>query len=118
MTFRPTPRTVIYASALFGFLFLTSGLYAQAVVVAEVEGTVADPSAKFIAGAQVTLTETETKAAHGTVTDNQGHYDVSNLPPGPYSLEVKSPGFKAYVQTGIILEVAHNIAINVSLTVG
>src|ERR1700691_2549673 len=118
MTFNTTPRIALYASTLFYFLFLTTGLHAQAVAVAEVEGTVNDPSAKFIVGAQVTLTNTNTKAAHPTVTDAQGHYSISNLAPGPYALEVKVPGFKDYRQTGITLEVAHNIAINVSMTVG
>src|SRR5580692_9211564 len=107
MTFRPTHRTIIHASAFFCFLFLTSGLFAQAVAVAEVDGIVSDPSAKFIVGAQVTLTGAETKAAHDTVTDSEGRYHITNLPPGPYVLDVKSPGFKDYRQSGIVLEVAH-----------
>ena len=93
-------------------------LHAQAVAVAEVSGVISDPSGKFIVGAQVTLTDTDTKSAHPTVTEGDGHYIVSNLAPGPYSLEVRAPGFKDYRQTGIILEVAHNISINVAMTVG
>ena len=117
--YRSSIRTLgLLVSTLLLLLSLTAGLHAQAVAVAEVEGTVNDPSAKFIVGAQVTLTDADTKAAHATVTDGEGHYIVSNLPPGPYALEVKSPGFKDYRQSGIILEVAHNIAINVSMTVG
>jgi len=106
------------AATLFCLLSMTTGLYAQAVAVAEVSGTVTDPSAKSIVGAAVTLTDKDTKSAHATVTENDGHYIISNLAPGPYSLEVKAPGFKDYRQTGIILEVAQNIAINVAMTIG
>ncbi len=115
---RPMRKLVISACAVIGSLFLASGLYAQAVAVAQVEGTVNDPSAKYIVGASVTLTDTDTKAAHATVTDSDGHYVLSNLPPGPYVLEAKAAGFKDYRQSGIILEVAHNITANVAMTVG
>jgi len=108
----------LLASTLFCLLFAANGLYAQAVAVAEVSGEVTDPTAKVIAGAQITITDTDTKSAHAATTDAGGHYVVSNLPPGPYSLDVKAPGFKDYRQSGITLEVAHNIAINVAMTVG
>ncbi len=106
------------AGVLVSSLLLTAGLYAQAVAVSEVSGTVSDPSAKYIVGAQVTMTNRDTKSVHATVTGNDGHYVISNLSPGPYSLDVKAPGFKDYRQSGIILEVAHNIAVNVAMTVG
>jgi hypothetical protein len=40
------------------------------------------------------------------VTDGAGIYVVSALQPGPYEIEVESPGFKRDVCGGIILEVA------------
>src|SRR5579863_5684789 len=98
--------------------FAPTGLHAQAVAVAEVEGVVTDSSGKVIPGVPVTLTQTETQTPHNGVTDGQGHYAIGNLPPGPYTLEVKSPGFKDYRQTGIILEVGHTGEINVALSVG
>jgi len=118
MTFCPAPRRRIQIFTLICLLSLTPGLYAQAVAVAEVDGIVTDPSAGFVVGAQVTMTDADTKAIHATVTDSGGHYLISNLPPGPYALEAKAPGFKDYRQSGIILEVAHNISVNVTLTVG
>ena len=101
-----------------GVLCLSGGLYAQAVAVAQAEGTVTDPTAKFIVGAQITMTDTDTRALHATASEADGHYVIANLPPGPYTLEAKAPGFKDYRQSGIILEVAHNISINVQMTVG
>ena len=117
MTFRPAHRHFRILTLLW-VLPITPALYAQAVAVAEVDGIVTDPSAASIVGAQVTTTDSDTKAIHATVTDSGGHYLISNLPPGPYVLEVKATGFKDYRQNGIILEVAHNISVNVGPTVG
>jgi hypothetical protein len=55
---------------------------------------------------------------HTTVTDDQGHYSLPNLPVGPYRLEVRTPGFKDYVQTGIVLVVNNNIQMNVTMQIG
>ena len=44
--------------------------------------------------------------------------EVTSLPVGPYRLEVSRPGFTTYVQTGIVLQVASNPTIDVSLKVG
>ena len=96
----------------------SSGLHAQAVAVAEVDGIISDSSGKVIPGVPVTLTQTDTRTPHNGVTDAQGRFQVGNLPPGPYTFEVKSPGFKDYRQTGIILEVGRTSEINVSLSVG
>ncbi len=109
------PRKV----ALAGFLAIFAGLaHGQAVAVAEVEGTVSDTSGKVMVNVQVTMIQTETQATRTTVTDVQGHFDIPNLAPGPYILDVKAPGFKDYRQTGIVLQVGQTIALNVALTVG
>ncbi|HVW11113.1 MAG TPA: carboxypeptidase regulatory-like domain-containing protein [Bryobacteraceae bacterium] len=106
------------AGLMAAMLLVSTGLYGQAVAVSEVSGAVTDPSGKLIPGANVTMTEDTTKTPHATQTDSDGHYVISNLPPGPYTLDVKSPGFKDYKQAGIVLEVAHNIGINVAMSVG
>src|SRR5262249_49775380 len=50
--------------------------------------------------------------------DSTGRYALTNLPIGNYMLEVSSSGFKTYVQRGIILQVANNIDIPVTLQIG
>jgi hypothetical protein len=104
--------------ALACFLFMAAGLHAQAVAVAEVDGVVSDSSGKVIPNVPVILIQKETDARHSGVTDAQGHFAIGNLPPGPYVLDVKSPGFKDYRQTGIVLEVGHTTEINMTLSVG
>jgi hypothetical protein len=93
-------------------------LKAQAVAVAQVTGSVADSSGAAIAGAQVTMTETDKQLSRSTTTDANGSYVLPNLPVGPYSLEVKANGFKDYVQTGIVLVVNNNIQLNATLELG
>ena len=39
------------------------------------------------------------------VTDESGAYALTNLPTGPYRLEVTLAGFRTYQQTGIVLQV-------------
>src|SRR5579875_2272069 len=68
--------------------------------------------------AQVSITETDKSATRTTTTDAGGLYVFAELPVGPYRLEVKAPGFKDYVQSGIVLVVNNNIRINVAMQVG
>src|SRR5258708_184625 len=92
---------------------------AQTVAVSEVTGYVTDPMGHPIAGAQVTMTETEQNQIHTTTTDPQGgRYSFPNLAVGTYNLTVSSKGFKQYVQSHIILQVASNIGIDVKLEIG
>src|SRR5947209_381963 len=90
----------------------------QAVAVAEVSGTISDPSGGSLPTAQVIMTETDKQLSRTTVADASGHYVLTNLPVGPYRLEVKANGFKDYQQTGIVLQVNNNIQINVTMQVG
>ncbi len=99
-------------------LFLPSHMTGQTVAVAQVDGSVTDPSGSSIPKARVIMTETDKDVAHETVTDRFGNYTLPNLPVGPYRLEVKSPGFKDYIETGLVLIVNNNIQVNVHLEIG
>jgi hypothetical protein len=101
-----------------GFLLTASHVSAQAVAIAEVGGYVVDPAGAAVAGAQVKITEVDKQQVHQTITDTQGHYAFPNLPIGPYQLEVSSQGFKNYVQTGITLQVANDVQLNVTMQLG
>jgi hypothetical protein len=95
-----------------------SSAWPQAVAVAEVSGTITDPSGGALPTAQVIMTETDKRQVRTTLTDNSGHYVLTALPVGPYQLEVKANGFKDYIQSGIVLQVNNNIQVNVTMQVG
>src|SRR5262245_36444738 len=91
-------------------------LWAQAT--AQISGAVKDQSGAVLPGVEVTATQTETGIARSAVTNETGSYVLSNLAVGPYRLEAALPGFRTYVQTGIVLQVNSSPAINVVLEVG
>src|SRR5579863_6660292 len=107
----------IFVLALLSALVCIS-LYAQSQASSQIQGTVLDSSGSAVPGAEVKVTQTATGAVRTVNTGVDGAYVLSNLPIGPYRLEVSKPGFSNYVQTGIILQVATNPTIDVALKVG
>jgi len=95
-----------------------SAAHAQAVAIAEITGSVADQSGSALVNAQVRATEVEKQIVRSTVTDQTGRYVLSNLPVGPYKLEVQASGFKDYLQSGIILQVGQSATLNIVMQVG
>src|SRR5438477_10452345 len=102
---------------LLTLLAITNGsLWAQAT--AQVAGTVRDQSGAVLPGVEVTATQTDTAVMRTAITNETGSYVLSNLPIGPYRMEAALPGFRTFVQTGIVLEVNASPAINPVLQVG
>ncbi len=100
------------------FAVTSTVVWAQAVSTSQIKGTVTDASGLSVAGAEVKVTQTATGLTRSVATGPDGGYVFSNLPIGPYRLEVSKEGFTKYVQTGIVLEVNSNPTIDASLKVG
>jgi hypothetical protein len=105
-------------SRVFTFIFLLccSNLWAQST--ARIHGTVQDSSGAVIPGATVSATQTETAVSRSTTSGADGAYILPSLPLGPYQLQVAKDGFATTVQTGIVLQVGSDPAINIILQVG
>jgi len=106
--------------AQIAFLGFSLGIlgWAQAISTSQISGAVTDSSGLAVPGAQVKATQTDTGAVRTVATGADGSYVLPTLPVGPYSLEVTKEGFAKYVQTGIVLQVASNPTIPVTLKVG
>jgi hypothetical protein len=81
-------------------------------------GNVSDPSGGVIAGAAVTVTNTQTGLTRTMTTDNAGGYSVPTLPPGEYSVRASASGFKSSEHQNILVEVGANVRIDLALEVG
>src|SRR5437879_1480710 len=91
-------------------------LWGQAT--AQINGTVTDQSGAVLPGVEVTVTQIETQTRRNAVTNETGSYVFPNLAIGPYRLEAELPGFRTFVQTGIVLQVGSSPVINPVLEVG
>src|SRR5512145_2287816 len=87
-------------------LLLITGVASAQLSTAQLSGRVTDESGAVLPGVTVTVTQTDTGFTRNDVTDGNGSYVLSNLPLGPYRLDVSLQGFRTYVQTGIVLQVA------------
>src|SRR5437879_9163611 len=110
------PILTAFFIGLFGAVMTGNSVWAQAT--AQISGAVQDQSGAVLPGAEVTATQTDTGVSRMTITNETGHYVLANLPLGPYRLEAGLPGFRTFVQTGIVLQVNSNPTINVVLQVG
>jgi len=89
---------------------------AQVVTLAQLNGTVTDPSGAVVANAAITLTESDTNRVYTTTTNTAGNYLIPNVPPGRYELSAESAGFAKYTRSGVVLTVGQAATINVTLT--
>src|SRR5580700_4267597 len=92
--------------------------HAQAQTAGEITGQVLDPSKAAISNAAVTATNSSTGALRKAQTDSQGHYALTNLPVGTYSITVEHEGFQQLKQTGVMLNVAATVTLSLTLTIG
>ncbi len=97
--------------------FVASLCYAQ-ITTTTLLGTVTDATGASVAGAQVTVTNTDTNQSRTVSTNAEGNYRVEFLPVGNYKLEASVTGFKKYVQQGIVLTVSEIGRVDVKMTVG
>ncbi|SFS21104.1 Carboxypeptidase regulatory-like domain-containing protein [Granulicella pectinivorans] len=83
-----------------------------------VNGVVSDPNQAVVAGAKVTLKNTETNVERDTVSNGSGNYFFTNVPPARYTVSFVMQGFQTQRIAAFDLGVAQAITINASLKVG
>src|ERR1700676_5454501 len=93
-------------------------VWAQNITTANISGTVQDSTGLAVPGAEVKATQTETGLVRTVTSGADGGYILTNLPVGPYQLEVSKDGFSKYVQSGIVLQVGSNPTADIALKIG
>src|SRR6202140_630859 len=100
------------------FLAACGALWGQAASTAQINGTVRDASGLGVPDASIKATQTATGLARTANSGPDGAYVFTNLPIGPYLLEVAKDGFSKYAQSGILLQIDSNPTIDAALKVG
>jgi hypothetical protein len=111
-------RVIFSLLAVLG-LVLCSAFGARAqVTTASVRGTVMDEQGAAVAGAEVSITSSDTGYTRSMKSASDGQYNFQELPLGTYQIRVTHAGFKVETQTGIALHVNDSLVLNVGLKVG
>lgn len=111
---------VICAVSLCIVLFASAtGTFAQSQAnAADLNGVVRDPSGAVVAGATVKVRNTATNFTRDTTTNDEGYYQIINLPPGTYEVTAEASNFKRAVLSEVKLTVGQRADIDIPLEVG
>jgi hypothetical protein len=99
------------------FAFYGMAAFAQEPTGA-IEGTVSDPQGSVVQGATVNIRNAATNFSRTATSDDNGHYRISQLPPGTYEIKVSGTNFKTSVVTGFVVAVGQTAPLDVHLEVG
>ena len=83
-----------------------------------VTGVVKDEKGALVPGASVKLVNMGTNAERTANTSSDGVFEITQLVPGNYRLEVEATGFSRYVQEPVVVNVLQRTTVNPELKVG
>ena len=105
-------RTLLLAA---GLTFLASGVASSQTLA----GTVRDTSGAILPGVTVEASSPALiEKARAAAADGNGQYQITNLPPGTYSITFTLPGFTTVVHEGVELTGSGVTSINAEMRVG
>src|SRR5213080_2780840 len=83
-----------------------------------IRGTVTDPQGNVVAGASVTLSNAEKSFSRTAETSSDGGYVFALVPPGSYTVQAESKGFKKAVVSSVKAQVNTPTELDIRLEVG
>jgi hypothetical protein len=102
---------------LFGFFFPSNAARAQSTN-ASLTGRITDSSKAVVSEVKVTVINTGTHVRYETITNGTGSYNVVDLPPGAYRIEVEKLGLKTVIKADVILHVQDVLELNFEMVPG
>ena len=91
---------------------------AAQVTTSTIAGVVTDQSGAVVNNARVVATSLGTGQQREALTNSQGEYVFSQLPPGHYKVNVTAPGFQSAVVENLTLNIAERATLDISLKLG
>lgn len=110
-------RCLLRTLLLFTIFLLPFSAPAQ-TTNASIVGAIKDPAGAVLPNVTVTVINTATNAVRTTNSDNEGNYNLSNLPIGTYQVTAELVGFKRSVLNPIQLVVNQTARLDIQLEAG
>src|SRR5580693_514705 len=106
-----------WTTVIMAVLLLSLPAYSQGSS-ARILGTVTDQSGGVVAGATVSVVDTERGVTRTLATDDAGEYNAPNLIPGSYIVRVEANGFKRLERQNVVLEVGKEVRVDLTVQPG
>jgi hypothetical protein len=87
--------------AVFGCLLVSASVAAAQIDRGTIKGSVFDASGAVVPNTKIEIIRTDTNSTINIATDNQGLYNVPNLPAGTYRVMATKQGFKTGVSEAV-----------------
>lgn len=112
------PFRTIRCAALAVLLVGATVHSVRAQDTATIVGVVTDTSGAAVPAATVTLVNTATAFSRTVTSDGDGRYVASAIPTGHYTITAEKAGFETLKRSGIQLNAATTLSVDLQLTVG
>jgi hypothetical protein len=81
-------------------------------------GTVTDQTGGVVAGATVSVIDTERGVTRTLTSDDAGEYNAPNLTPGMYTVRAEAKGFKKLERQNVVIEVGKEVRVDLTVQPG
>ncbi|HEX8179678.1 MAG TPA: TonB-dependent receptor [Pyrinomonadaceae bacterium] len=103
---------------LFAFMCALSARPQAQSNASDLQGYVRDPQGAVVQNATVTARNKATAAERSAMTNDEGYYRITNLPPGDYEVTVEATNFKKASVPAVTLTVGQTADLDVPLEIG
>jgi Carboxypeptidase regulatory-like domain/TonB dependent receptor-like, beta-barrel len=103
--------------SLTAILFLSVAAFGQSTN-GTITGVITDASGAVVAGAKISVQNPDTGSMYAATSTGTGNYTVAQLPSGTYVLKVEATGFRQFERTGLAVQPANVLRIDVPMQVG
>ena len=111
-------RQLYFVIAVACFTAFTSAAHAQIVSEGSIRGVVKDAQGAVLPGVTITASSPTVAGLRTTVSDAQGDFRLTDLPPGEYTITGELQGFSKISRAGIVIRAGLNLSVDLTLQVG
>ena len=109
----------VFAALLGAVLALSTASSSAQQLTGTISGTAYDQSGAVVPQANVVLKNEASGDVRTSVTDNDGHFAITAVQPGTYSITVSAQGFSSWQENGIAMSTGDSRDVpNIKLNVG